>query len=326
MKNKGSLVISLDYELMWGIIDVLTKEGYGQTHVKQVPQAIYRMMELFDRYDVHVTFATVGMLMYPNPQSLLADIPQIHPSYTQSVMSPYEHNYISQITHQEEELFFQPEIVKAIHEHPGMEIGTHTFCHYYCWAKGQTTEQFEVDIKKAIEIANRIGIAIKTIVFPRNQVSDEHLKICARYGITSYRGNARQFFDEPKNKLEAIKNRIGRLLDAYVNITGNTSVPYSKLKRKEGMLNVCASRLLRPYSPQLSFLEWLRFRRIHREMIYAAKNGELYHLWWHPHNFGANLEQNMDFLESILKTYQMCKEKYGMMSHTMTEFNEYLKL
>ena len=89
-----------------------------------------------------------------------------------------------------------------------------------------------------------------------------------------------------------------------------TSIPYDKLERKVGMLNVCASRMLRPYSPKLSFLEGLRLKRIKKEMTYAAKKGEMYHLWWHPHNFGANMEENLRFLESILQTYKSCNEKY----------------
>lgn len=323
MKN-GVLVISLDYELMWGIIDVLTKEGYGQTHVKQVPEVIKRMITLFEKYDVHATFATVGMIMYPNAKELLADLPQVHPSYTNSVMSPYEHDYIQQIKPEEECLFFQPEVVKEICKHNGMETGTHTYCHYYCWAEGQTTEHFDADIRKAVEVARRNGISLKSIVFPRNQVSDEYLKICAQNGITSYRGNALKYFDEPKSKWEGFKNRICRLLDAYINVGGMTSIPYDRLEQKEGMLNVCASRMLRPYSPKLSFLEGLRLRRIRSEMMHAAKEGELYHLWWHPHNFGANMEKNFGFLEDILKVYKDCHDRYGMQSLTMNEISRQL--
>lgn len=319
MKNKGTLVISLDFELMWGIIDVLTKDGYGKTHVQQVPEVITRMISLFEKYDVHATFATVGMIMYPDAKTLLADIPHVHPSYMQSIMSPYEHDYIQQIKPEEECLFFHPNVVAEIYKHKGMEIGTHTYCHYYCWAEGQTTEQFDADTKKAVEVAKRQGIEIKSIVFPRNQVSDEHLKICAQNGVTSYRGNALKYFDEPKSKWEAIKNRICRLLDAYINVGGMTSIPYDQLEMKEGMLNVRASRMLRPYSPKLSFLEGLRLRRIKNEMIYAAKKGEMYHLWWHPHNFGANMEENLEFLERVLQTYKECKERYGMQSCTMNE-------
>ena len=55
------------------------------------------------------------------------------------------------------------------------------------------------------------------------------------------------------------------------------------------------------------------------EMTYAAKNNELYHLWWHPHNFGVNINENMDNLVTLLKHYQLLHTKYGFASLTMKE-------
>lgn len=317
--DKGTLVISLDYELMWGLVDVASKDGYGKTNVLQVPEVINRMVGLFEKYNVHVTFATVGMIMHDNVEDLLADLPDKRPSYSDTKMSPYENGYINAISKEDEEMFFQPKIVQNIQSHKILEIGTHTYCHYYCWAEGQTTDQFEEDIKKAVDIAKSKGINIKSVVFPRNQVSEQHLEVCSRYGIKSYRGNALKYFDEPTSKLGVFKQRICRLLDAYLNIGGNTSIPYEKLETKSGMVNICASRMLRPYIPQLSCLEWLRLKRIKKEMVNAAKEGKLYHLWWHPHNFGANMENNFRFLEGVLESYKYCHSQYGMQSCTMDE-------
>ena len=55
-------------------------------------------------------------------------------------------------------------------------------------------------------------------------------------------------------------------------------------------------------------------------MEHAAKHQELYHLWWHPHNFGADMEENLAFLEEVLRHYQYCHQQYGMCSMTMNEF------
>ena len=57
-------------------------------------------------------------------------------------------------------------------------------------------------------------------------------------------------------------------------------------------------------------------------MTYAAKNNEAYHLWWHPHNFGINLPQNLLFLESILIHFVFLKKEYGMESKTMRAIAE----
>ena len=322
---QGSLVISLDYELMWGCCEGSTPEDYGKSNIAHVPEVINRMLKLFHKYDVHVTFATVGMIMLSDKEEAISMAPAKKPSYFRVEASPYSNNYIQQIKPEHESLSFAPQQVKILNADPNIEVGTHTYCHYYCWEPGQTIDEFEADLKKAVEAAGNLGITLKSIVFPKNQVSDEYLAICAKYGITSYRGNALKYFNEPNSKLEAVKNRIARLLDAYINVGGMTSIPYDKLESKEGILNVCASRMLRPYSPRLSFLEGLRLRRIRNEMVHAAKKGELYHLWWHPHNFGANMEENFVFLENVLKTYKDCNYRYGMQSCTMNEFTDQLK-
>jgi hypothetical protein len=59
-------------------------------------------------------------------------------------------------------------------------------------------------------------------------------------------------------------------------------------------------------------------------MTHAAKKGEAFHLWWHPHNFGVNLQQNLRFLEAILKHYQVLHKTYGMRSLTMKQIAEEL--
>ena len=56
----------------------------------------------------------------------------------------------------------------------------------------------------------------------------------------------------------------------------------------------------------------------------AARAGEVYHLWWHPHNFGNFPLENMEGLNRILNHYQYLKNKYGMESCTMSELTEKL--
>jgi hypothetical protein len=87
----------------------------------------------------------------------------------------------------------------------------------------------------------------------------------------------------------------------------------------EGVWALPASRLLRAYHPRFTLLEKRRVKRIIEEMTYAAANNEVYHLWWHPHNFGWYPQQNLQALELILKHYQSLRQKYGMQSLTMAQ-------
>lgn len=60
-------------------------------------------------------------------------------------------------------------------------------------------------------------------------------------------------------------------------------------------------------------------------MKHAAKHNKVFHLWWHPHNFGSNMDQNFKNLEKILTMYQALNKKYGFMSHSMESLVEKLE-
>jgi len=318
--NHGSFVISLDFELLWGMID--KENNTYQKNILGVYEVLPKMIKLFQQYKVNVTVATVGFILFKNKQELLTHLPAQTPSYINTKNSPYENQYIQNIKSDESRLYFAPDLIEFLKTCDNVEIGTHTFCHYYCWEEGQTKEQFEEDIKMAVAIAKEKGIEIRSIVFPRNNVNEAYLPICRKYGIYAYRGNPQKNFQEIA--LNSIKTRIIRLLDSYFNISGDTTISYDELNAGE-MINVPASRLFRPFNPKLRIIDFLKIRRIKQEMKYAAVKGKLYHLWWHPHNFGINIEKNLNALEVILKYYQQLNSKYQMESYKMSQFAELLR-
>ena len=80
-----------------------------------------------------------------------------------------------------------------------------------------------------------------------------------------------------------------------------------------------ASRFLRPYSRRLRFLEPLRAQRIKAGLRYAAERDEVFHLWWHPHNFGRDLEQNIAVLTETAECFSRLRASHGMRSLNMGE-------
>jgi hypothetical protein len=55
-------------------------------------------------------------------------------------------------------------------------------------------------------------------------------------------------------------------------------------------------------------------------MTAAAKAGSVFHLWWHPHNFGLNLDHNLAMLGDILLHYRSLSDRFGMESQCMGDF------
>ncbi|MEO7800523.1 MAG: polysaccharide deacetylase family protein [Ginsengibacter sp.] len=320
----GNFIISLDFELMWGVRDKRTKESYG-ANVIGVQEVIPRLLSNFRKYDIKATFSTVGFLFFNNKDELLNNLPVLTPSYDVENLSPYNGYFDTVSNKQQGDLYhFAPSLINQIKAYPEQEIGTHTFSHYYCLEKGQTTEQFECDLEQAISTGRKNDIVLSSLVFPRNQFNDEYLKVCAENGIICYRGNERSWLYKAKNKSsENIVRRGFRLMDAYLNFSGHNC--YSDDYMKSILpINIPASRFLRPYSTKARFLERLKLQRITSGMTYAAKKNLTYHLWWHPHNFGINQNENFTFLENILTHYRALHENFFFQSLTMKDLAERL--
>ena len=315
----GIFTISLDFELMWGMIDQPHADIYKKSNVKQVPEVIEKLLKTFTIHNVHATFAPVGFIGYSNPVELKKDLPSLKPNYKNTSLNPYHNNFLESITEEDYKYYFGPHLIEAIKSTPGMEIGTHTFSHYYCWEEGQAPEHFDADLKKAIQKGKEEGIEIRSIIFPRNNVSRKYLDICKKNGVNIYRGNPSKFYKNKKGRFSSLLQKACRLADNYINLSGSLSYPVSEIKDENGMIDVRASRMLRPYMRSLRFFDPLRLRRIKKEMTRAAKKGEVYHLWWHPHNFGANMQENFSFLGKILNHYDSLKTRYGMKSLNMGE-------
>ena len=317
MKKNGYLVISLDFELLWGVfdkVDYKEKKLYFKNTRKVIPE----ILGLFSEYGIHCTWATVGMLFNNNWEEWLENTPEIFPNYKNTDLSAYD--YGNTINSRETDFFcFAKDLIQQIQNTPNQEIGTHTYSHYYCLEEGQTLASFKADLEKSIKLAKQMGIELKSLVFPRNQFNEDYLKVCYELGIENVRSNPNDWYWKD-TKSSSIKYRIFRTGDAYVG-SNNKSYKLTDLTiEKEKPLAQKASRLLRPYSNN-KFLNDLKLKRIKSEMTSAAKKNEIYHLWWHPHNFGNNPEENISDLRNLLSHYRKCEEEYSFGSLNMCELN-----
>lgn len=289
---------------------------------------IPEMLRAFHQHETHVTWAAVGLLFHETKSELMASMPFLKPSLLHEKLSAYR--YIDQIgigdSEAEDPFHYGLSLIRQIKNTPYQEIGSHTFAHYYACEGGQTAEQFRADLQSAKRAASKQGIELKSLVFPRNQVNEAYLKICYEEGFQSIRTNPTDWFWQIEStQSESMWKRLNRGADAYFNTGNKKSYPLSSIEVKEGMpLSFPASRLLRPYSARQLFLNRFKIRRIVNEMEEAARSKEVYHLWWHPHNFGNYPQESMEGLNRILKHYQHLKEKYGMESCTMAELKEKL--
>ncbi|MBQ7956778.1 MAG: polysaccharide deacetylase family protein [Clostridia bacterium] len=317
MNKKGCLVLSLDFELFWGVTDSRTIEKYGPDIITG-RESIPRLLKLFDKYGLHTTWGTVGMLFAGNKDELAKYIPEIKPNYDNTKLSAYKHFETIGLSEEDDKLHYAQSVIREIISHDHQEIGSHTFSHYYCREKGQTYEAFDADTMAARKIAKDIfGIDIKSFIFPRNYFNAEYLKSLKENNILAVRGNQKHFAYD-KN---SIISRMFRLIDTYIPVCGSKSY-YREECHQDGILNLKASVFFRKYYKKLWFLEPLKMLNIKLLMTIAAKKGKVIHIWWHPHNMGSDPEIFFEQIETLFKHYKKLNAKYGFESKNMGELAE----
>jgi peptidoglycan/xylan/chitin deacetylase (PgdA/CDA1 family) len=319
---QGIFTISLDFELHWGGFEKWPLDRY-KIYFENTRRVIPQMIELFRQHEVHVTWATVGMLFHRERASLMEDSPALRPGYNQRELSAY--NFIGQTgigaSEAEDPFHYGGSLVAQILATPFQELGSHTFSHYYCQEPGQTVDQFRADLRSAQQSARRYGKTLRSLVFPRNQFNDAYLRVCYEEGFRAVRDNPRDWFWNIRStQRESMWKRLNRGADAYLPVGQKNTYRLDSIAVDPGLpLCLPASRLLRPYHPSERFLNSMKINRIRQEMERAAKRGEVYHLWWHPHNFGSFPEQSLAGLRQILDHFDHCRKHYAMESLSMGE-------
>jgi peptidoglycan/xylan/chitin deacetylase (PgdA/CDA1 family) len=276
-------------------------------------------LKLFEEYEAHATWAVVGFLFFDGTSALQRFAPTLRPLYERRKLSPYDDLPPQEAKETPESIFFAPSLIRLIAQSAHQEIGTHSFSHYYALEPGQNVDTFWQDLRSACAVAEAFGLQLRSLVFPKNQCNEEYLGVCSELGITSYRGTPSSWAYRATRDItyRAPHRRLTRLLDAYLPLSQACyPIPASNAARP---LNIPASRYLRPYSPLLAHAEPMRLWRIKRDLTTVAKNGLMYHLWWHPHDFGVNLELNLAFLRKILEHYRELRDRYQLESLNMSE-------
>jgi len=311
--NQPTLVISLDFELHWGRFDKYDLES-NLRYYRNTRNAIPKILELFDRYRIHATWATVGMLMAENEEELRSFSPVLLPGFTDRKYSAYQ--WLESQPKLYHEGLFAPELVQMIRDCPNQEVGSHSFSHYYTLESGQTIAEWREDLRASKRISmEKFGINPQALVFPRNQYSNEVIRVAGEEGFSVVRTNPKDWFwGEVEH--ENLLKKVFRTGDTLFNLGKRTS--FERPHVFEGVNMVPASRLMRPFRNG-SIFNQRRVSRIKEELGMALIKNEIYHLWWHPHNFGTYPTENLLILEELLKWIGSKKMSVGLQSLTMTE-------
>jgi len=301
----GAVTVSVDFELRWGMHDRLGLDAdLYRDNLEQVPAIVPELLRLFTQYGVHATWATVGAILCNGWDDYFARAPA-PPRYRNSRLAvDVRYSEMDPDGH----LHFAPSLVQAISGCRGQDLGTHTFSHLFLGEPGVTPQDASADIASAMRIhLERTGEAPVSLVFPRNQWA--FLDVMRSHGIRLWRGTERSwYFRRTDSHSRSAVIRALQLLDGLNPWTAHTAPVEGDMTR--------SSLFLRVGLPDAAWKATLR--KIRRALL-LLRDGEVFHLWLHPHNFGTERAKRLARLEQALEIIATSAALRGLSLRSMRE-------
>ena len=280
--DAGTVIISLDFEMNWGMHHVLGRDSQDyRTSLAREPEIAERLLkELLDR-GIRATWATVGAIACTGWKEYWRRAPA-PPAYQVRKLA---------VGHDLERsdpggaLHFAPATVERIARAPGQDLGCHTFSHVLCARPGSTADDLELDAEAFLQLwRERFGAAPRSFVYPCNEscFADR----LASSGFRVVRTLARP--ESPYRLWRRVHNTFG----LFVRPTYQASAV-----NVDGIRETVGSAFVRFDLPGPAWA--LQAQRI-RSALRRPVAGRCLHLWWHPHNLGAEPVRRIDRARTLL--------------------------
>ena len=166
--EKGGLIISADFEMAWAWR--YTKTGADHIHKgglerKNIPAII----NILEKYNIPVTFATVGHLFLekcePGEHDRMARIPYFDDHWKFMNGDWFDHDPHS--NYKESPEWYAPDLIRMIlGSRIRHEIGCHTFSHIDVSDKNCPADVVADEIQACLDAALPYGVRLKSMVFP----------------------------------------------------------------------------------------------------------------------------------------------------------------
>lgn len=270
--DKGCFLFSLDTEQAWGYHDCFNWNLFSRDG-KQEQQAVERLLEILDEFNITATWAVLGILFRRQLDGMPSD-------------NSFKKNAaFEQLLRSNHPLVLGDRIIAALlakrHRH---EIAFHGYTHRVFDERLMSAAGAEFEMQQWLEAAKSSGIVPKSVVFPRNRIG--HLKLLRHYGMLCYRGEELL----PRAYSLPVLGKALRWLH-YNIIAICTPLAHKPVVDSCGMVNLPSSRWLFGFNRKLdrlfdaTGLHMLRLRKIAKGIRRAAREKKVIHLWAHPHEF-----------------------------------------
>lgn len=279
---EGTVTLSVEIELGWGMHDTATYSHLSSNGLKE-REALRRLLDLCDRYQVPISFDVVGHLLEDTCEGQHdGDYPQGW--WAEDPGTDYN----------EDPLFYAPDIVEEIRSREtDHEICTHTYSHIIAGECSKDT--LRTELSKVMEAHQQSGLPNpESIVFPRHSAGD--YRVLREYGITTVRRPIKGYGGNDSNPITKLwrhltaDHPVSRIISTK-GITETTCTPHPSLT------GITLPQGQQSHAPHWSYrIAPIQVRmRQHRKYLISAfdravKQGEHIHLWTHLHNMSNQIQ------------------------------------
>ncbi len=271
MKDKGTLTLSIEVELAWGLHHRGEKSPFSKDRETET-RTLERIIELSERYDIPISFDFVGHLLLEG-----CDGKHYH---------GHQDGWFDRdpgTDHIEDPLYYAPDLVeKVLNSAMEHEISTHSFSHI--WVDEVADEVLSWELKKVRSLHDDLDIQPPVSFVPPQQRDVRDYEVLKKNGIKVIRKTPGEFKTE--SKLKMLSNDL------------SIRCPIEEPREKEGILESYTSHrspltslflpagqkrphpLLRTPLPSSYWVKRHRKRLISRLEETVDRNSYL-HLWSH---------------------------------------------
>lgn len=280
MSQKG-IVVSIDFELDWGYTN-----SNDPLKSIEVFDGLNKLINIFKKHNIKTTWAIVGKLFENENEN----------DSSKAQLNWIKNNLINSNL---------------------VEIGSHSYSHIFC--EEVSSSVFEEDIEKMNIISKQNKIQFKSIVFPRNQFSQDNLIQLKKNNYTHYRGVLKRWFLKTNKYSNEtfLKRNVIRFFEL---------IPFKRdviVSVSNGLVSISDSRFFRFFSTSFlgSFFSRFYYKVLKREMKKTIDRGNLYHIWFHPHNI-IKKQNGFHELDDFLSCYnKILDQEKSVSSYKLSEIH-----
>lgn len=306
----GTVTLSMEIELGWGVHDLPDDNRYLALSYDRTAEenALERVIEACERYNVPITFPVVG--------HLLLDSCEGHPD------APHDEGWFTsdpETNVHQDPLFYAPDLIQRIIETPiSHEIGTHTFTHVLCDEASRKTIEWE--LRRVDRAHRRFGIdPPQSMVAPRHREISRN--ILREHGIRAIR--------IPVSTVSP-QTKMSRFLKTLVRNHPHTSPSLSN-----GVVEVPCTRYMslsseylpagqRPPHPGFSAIPSKVRRQLHKRYLLKGLKSVIRtdsHTHFHTHLFNIANDEQWEPVSMFFKELGTKKQRGELEVLTMNELS-----